>query len=134
MVLLYPQLILRVMYIKTLLKSLLIQCSSVKVGGVSDDDAPPEASLEGLKTVAGANILSLTSLGFNGEIPLFLKPLRILTGVIECAQVLPTSDAITSDVMTLPGFSIMYFRQALEYPDLNDLNTPISKGCSMWDV
>ena len=57
-----------------------------------------------------------------------------MTGMIDCAQVLPTSDAITSDVMTLPGFSIMYFQQALEYPDLNDLNTPMSKGCSMWDV
>ena len=106
--------------------------ASLKVGGVSnDDDALAQAQLEGLKTVARANILSHTSLGFNGEMPLFLKPLRIFIGVIECAQASPTSDAITSDVMTLPGFSIMYFRQAFKYPDLNDLNTPISTGCNV---
>ena len=52
---------------------------------------------EGLKTLAGANILSLTLLGFNNDVPLFLNPLRIFIGVMDWAHISPTSDAITSE-------------------------------------
>ena len=95
---------------------------------MEDVDAPSQG---GLETIEGASILSLTSLGFSGKIPLFLKPLRILTGVIELA---PTKPAIDPEVITLPGFSITYLRQALAYPGLKDLKTPISKGCNTCDV
>ena len=65
---------------------------------------------------------------------LFLNPLRIFTVVIDCAHVSPTSEAIVSDVITLPGFSRIYFLEAFAYPHLEDLNTPISSGCKMCDV
>ena len=55
----------------------------------------------------------------------------MMIGVLDCAQVSPASDSITLDVMTLLGFSIMHFRQAFEYSDLNDLNTPIPRCCNM---
>lgn len=85
----------------------------MKVGLVNDDAL---SLVEGLKLTEGTNILLLTSLGFSGDIPLFLKPLNILTGVTDSTQVLPTSDAITSEVITLPGlfstgFSVAGFEQ-----------------------
>ena len=55
----------------------------------------------------------------------------MFTGVCELGHADPIKDAITSVVITQPGFLAMYEEQALEKFTLKDLRTPTSNGCNM---
>ena len=56
-----------------------------------------------------ARCLSVTSPGFRGKAPLFLKPAIMFTGVKDKGQALLSIEAIASVVIILPGLVAMYF-------------------------
>ena len=79
----------------------------------------------------GSNCWLLTSPGLIGYIPHSLNPLMILTGVRDMDHASSTSAAITSEVITLPGWLMMYLWHAskrwFEQLQIHPLSLHLSK-------
>ena len=75
------------------------------------DDETAGTSGDGSYTytpIVGATCRSVTSHGFKGKAPLFLKPAMIFTGVKDKDQALPRIPAMPSVVITLHGLVDKY--------------------------